>query len=182
MKFLKNRKTATGITALIILFSILLGAHLSLTKLKEETLSVFYHGENTGEKGIQSDLEYISDQCYNLTVVAGRYMNREEETVKEVSEHLEALKKAAAPGDKYKAKENLIKASMELHEKLVLMNLTEKDRYYCDSFPVNLRSRELIISHSSYNEKAASYNRCLQRFPANILSRITFVRPLELYE
>jgi len=182
MEFLKNRKTAKGITALIILFSILLGAHLSLTKLKEETLSVFYQGENKGEKGIQSDLEYISDQCYNLTVVAGRYMNREEDEVKEVSERLEAMKKADAPGDKYQAKENLIKTSMELHGKLNLMNLSEKDRYYCDSFPVNLKSRELIISHNSYNEKAASYNRCLQRFPANILSRITFVRPLELYE
>jgi len=182
MIFLKNRKTAKCITALIILFSVLLGAHLSLTKLKEETLSVFYQGEYKGEKGIQSDLEYISDQCYNLTVVAGRYMNREEETVKVVSERLEALKKADTPGDKFKAKEDLIKVSMGLHEKLDLMNLSEKDRYYCDSFPVNLKSRELIISHSSYNEKAASYNRCLQRFPANILSRITFIRPLELYE
>lgn len=182
MKYLKNRKIAIGITSFAVLFSILLGAHLSLTKIRDEALLIFYNGEKMDGKGIQSDLEYIADQCYDLTVVAGRYMDKEDKRIKEVLANLDLINNAVTPRDKYQAKEKLIEATMNLYENLDSMDMEERDLYYRGSFPANVESRQLIISHNSYNENALSFNNCLKRFPANVLSKITFVRPLELYE
>ncbi|MFT4142944.1 MAG: hypothetical protein QM644_00705 [Mobilitalea sp.] len=182
MKYLKDRKMAIKITSFLIVFSILLGANLSLSKIREEAMLIFYQGERMDGKGIQSDLEYIMDQCYNLTVVAGRYMDKDDERIKNVLIHIELLEKTSTPGEKFEAKEQLLEASMKLYEDLNLMNLDERDQNYRDSFSVDVKSRQLIISHSSYNKKALVFNKCLKRFPANVLSKITFVKPLELYE
>jgi hypothetical protein len=182
MKYLKDRKIAIRITSFLIAFSILLGANLSLSKIREEALLIFYQGERMDGKGIQSDLEYIMDQCYNLTVVAGRYMDKDDERIENVLEHIDLMEKAETPGYKFEAKEQLLEVSMKLYEELNLMNLDERDQYYRDSFSVDVKSRQLIISHSSYNKSASIYNKCLKRFPANVLSAITFVKPLELYE
>lgn len=182
MKYLKNRKAAIGITSFLVLASILFGAHSSLTRLREQALAVFYNGEKMDGKGIQYDLKYISDQCYDLTVVAERYLDGKDQRIEEVLDNREQLDRAAAPGDKFKAKEKLLEAAMSLYDALGTVELTEKDAYYRDSFPVNVKSRQLIISHSTYNEHAIAFNKCLKRFPANILGRITFVKSLELYE
>jgi hypothetical protein len=182
MKYLKNRKIAVRITSFIVLLSILLGAHLSLTKLRDEALQIFYSGEKMNGKGIQSDLEYIADQCYNLTVVAGRYMNKEDVIILEIIQNRDLLGNADTPGDKYQAKEKLIKSTMILYENLKSLNLNERDEYYNDSFPVNVESRQLIISHSSYNKNALTFNNILKKFPANILRWIIFMKPLDLYE
>ncbi len=182
MRYLKNRKIAIRITIFSVLLSILLGSHFSLIKLRDETLQIFYSGEKMNGKGIQNDLEYIADQSYNLTVVASRYMEKDDERIAEVLKNRDLINSAVTPGDKYQAKEKLMVAAMNLYEDLGSMNLEEKDQYYRDSFTVNVESRQIIISHSSYNERALVFNKCLKRFPANVLSRITFVKPLELYE
>ena len=108
MKSLKNKKIAIRITSFIVLCSMLLGAHLSLTKLRDEALMVFYQGERMDGKGIQSDLEYISDQCYNLTVVASRYKGKEDERIEKVVVEIDSLHNEKSPGDKYQATERLI--------------------------------------------------------------------------
>jgi hypothetical protein len=182
MKHLKNRKTAISVTSFLILLSILFGAHSSLTGIRDRALDIFYTGEKADGKGIQSDLEYISDQCYNLTVVAGRYMDKGDARIEDILKKRDRLDSAATPGDKYRAKEELIEAAMSLYEDMGTMELEERDRYYRDGFAADVESRQLIISHSSYNENAIAFNKCLKRFPANILSKITFVKPLELYE
>jgi hypothetical protein len=182
MKYLNNRKTAIRITAIAVVISILFGSHSSLIKLRDEVLQIFYQGENMNGKGIQSDIEYISDQCYNLTVVASRYMDKKDESIENVLQNRDLLSAADTPGDKYQAKEKLIEASMNLYDDLGSMILEERDQFYRDSFKVNVASRQLIISHNSYNDHALTFNQGIKRFPANILSKLTFVKPLELYE
>ncbi|MGF7145382.1 hypothetical protein HNQ56_003823 [Anaerotaenia torta] len=182
MKYLRNRKVAIGITAFAVFLSILFGSHSSLMQLREETSLIFYSGEKKNGKGIQHDLEYITDQCYNLTVVAGRYMDPDDERIKEVLRKRDLVNSAVTPREKYQTSESLIEAAMKLYKDLGFMSLEERDQYYRDSFAVNVESRQLIISHSSYNELAVTFNESLERFPANVLSKITFVKPLELYE
>ncbi len=182
MKYVRNKKIAIRITCFIILLSILFGAHSSLTKLRREALDVFYYGEEANGKGIESDLEYIADQCHNLTVVAGRYMDKEDERIAEVLEKQDLLESALTPADKFQRNEELIEAAMSLYEELSDIELQERDQYYRDSSAVNIKSRQLIIAHSTYNEGAIIFNKCLKQFPANILSKIVFVKSLELFE
>jgi hypothetical protein len=182
MKYLNNKNIAVKITSFLILFSILLGAHFSLTKLRDEALQTFYNGENRDGKGIQSDLNYIADQCYNLTVVASRYLDKDDKKILEVIQNRDLIEKANSPGDKYQAKEKLIKSSMILYDNLKSLDLSERDQYYNDSFPINIESRQLIISHNSYNDNALEFNRILKKFPANLVRWIIFMKPLALYE
>lgn len=182
MKYLKDKKTAVIVTSIVVLFSILYGSHNSLIKLKNQVTEVFFNGENGDGKGIDSDLEYISDECYNLTVVAGRYMDKKDERIQDILNNRDILNEADTPGEKFKAKDKLIESAENLYNDLVTMDLNEKDQYYRDSFPVNVESRELIISHNSYNDKARAFNQTLKKFPANILGTVTFVKPQELYE
>lgn len=182
MKYLQNRKIAMGITCIMIFCSILFGAFHSLTRLRNQALDVFYQGENTSGKGIQADLEYMADACHNLTVVAGRYLDKKNERVKEVKNNRDLFLEANTPGDKYKAMESLLNASKLLYEELGIKKLSERDQKYRNDFAVNIKSRQLIISHSNYNERAVAFNNCLKQFPANILSKVTFVKSLELYQ
>ncbi|QHQ59927.1 hypothetical protein Ana3638_03305 [Anaerocolumna sedimenticola] len=182
MRYLKSKKTAVIITSILVLISILYGSHHSLTKLRSEVKEVFFNGENASGKSINSDLEYISDECYNLTVVAGRYIDKDDERIINILNSRELLEKADNPGRKFKTGKKLIEIATVLYNDLKVMELSERDRYYTESFPVNVRSRELIISHNSYNDKAREFNRILKVFPANLLRRMTFVKTLELYE
>ena len=182
MKLLKNVKTAVIVTAALIILSSLYGSHHSLTVLRNEAKEVFYNGEKSDGKGINSDLEYISDECYNLTVVAGRYIDKKDERITDILSSKDLLEKYSSPGTKYKAKEQLVAAAMVLYQDLKAMELSERDRYYTESFLVNVNSRELILSHNSYNGKAREFNRILEDFPANLFGKLTMVKPLELYE
>lgn len=182
MTYIKKRNIAIWITVGIVCFSILFGTRSSLTELRQDALEIFYQGEKRDGKGIDSDLEYMSDQCYNLTVVAGRYLDPADKNITKVLDYREKLSEADAPGSKFREKESLLQAAMNLYDVLGGVELSEKDRYYRESFPVNIESRQRIISHSSYNRKAQQFNLCMEEFPAKILGRIVFVKPLELYE
>ncbi|WFR58855.1 hypothetical protein QA584_07185 [Anaerocolumna sp. AGMB13025] len=182
MKVLKIKKTAVVITAVLVILSSMYGSHHSLMVLRNEVLEVFYNGEKSDGKGINSDLEYISDECYNLTIVAGRYIDKEDERITDILSKRELLAESNGPGSKYKAREQLVAAAMVLYQDIKAMELSERDRYYIESFLVNVNSRELILSHSSYNGKAREFNRILEVFPAKLFGKLTMVKPLELYE
>jgi hypothetical protein len=182
MTYIKKRNIAIWITVGIICFSILFGTRSSLTELRQDALEIFYQGEKRDGKGIDSDLEYISAQCYNLTVVAGRYLDPADGNITGVLDYREKLSEADTPGSKFREKENLLQAALNLYDVLGGLELSEKDQYYRESVPVNIESRQRIISHSSYNQKAQRFNRSMEAFPANILGRMVLVKPLELYE
>ncbi len=182
MKFIKNRKVAAGITCIIVLMSILIGGHSSLTRLRIEVLNQFYYGDEYTGKGIQGDLKYMVGQCYNLTVVAQRYIDKDDEKIKEVIKYRDLFQGALTPEEEVGTSTKAIEAAMKLYETMGTIELEQRDQYYRDSFAVNIESRRLIISHSGYNEKGLLFNQNLDRFPANVLSKITVIKPLVLYE
>ena len=179
---IKKRGIAWLITIIAIIVSSIIGAGSSLNKLRQEAESIFYLGEEKDGAGIQHDLEMIMSDCYNLTVVASRYMNENDKLISAVRKNREALSLAKTPGEKYRQAQNLLSSATELYIHLGDIHLSEKDNSFRSSLYANINSHNIIISRSTYNQHAREFNNILKSFPANILSFVAFVSPLELYE
>ena len=182
MEFFKKRRNAWFVTLLIIILVTVVSAGSSLNKLRKQADNVFYNGEGMDGMGIQHDLDMIMSYCSNLTVVASRYMDKEHDLVKAVNNNKDALEAAETPDKKYQGAQNLFQSVTELYVYMGDLHLSEKDQDFHDSIYADIESRYIIISRSTYNQYAKEFNIIRNRFPANILSAITSVPALELYE
>ena len=182
MAFWQNRAAAWAITAAAVAFSVWFGAASSLGSLRAETERLFTEGVSAKEPGIQYDLDWMLEASHNLLVVARRYLTENDPALLAVEDARAKLAAASGTARKYDGAEFLLSASAQLNYALSRMELDERDERYRQSLIADLESRWLIIGrNTAYNERAAAFNAELERFPANVLSRITFVRPLELF-
>jgi len=182
MRVLRKRATAWTITILIIILSTIISGGSSLNKLRQETIDIFYLGEKMNGVGIQHDLNMIMTNSVNLTVVAGRYLGQGHELIQKVLNARDALNKAETPGEKYDAAQELLSSVTELYTYLGNMELKEKDQNFRESLYAEINSHNIKISRSAYNQYSRKFNNLLNTFPANILSKVAFIRPVELYE
>lgn len=181
MPLLKRRAVAWIVTGLVVLLSILLGFSSSLGALRAEAERAFAEGVSEEEPGIQYDLEWLLDLSHNLTVVAKRYLAANDPAVTGVEDARAKLTAAQSPADKYDAAERLVVAGSALHHALRQQALSERDAQYNESAMADIESRWLILGRNPYNERAAAFNSELERFPANVLSRLVFIEPLERF-
>lgn len=182
MKFFRKRLNAWLITLLIIILSTSISAGSSLNELRKQAEDIFYIGEEKDGTGIQHDLDMVMSNCSNLTVVAGRYLDKEHELISAVNEGRTALSASKTPSEKYKEAQNLLHSVTELYTYMGDLELSEKDKNFRNSLYANINSHNIIISRNTYNQYAREFNNTLNQFPANIFGIITFITPLELYE
>ena len=181
-RWLRDRKVAIVITIIIMILSTGFGAHRSLENRGEYAEWVFYHGSYGDGGGIQSELDTRAGLASNLLIVAGRYLDDEDEAVQRLKNAREALVQAENIGEKYIANEELSQAADNLAQVLNACSLTENDRRYQRGIIVEMESANEIIGHDEYNTLANAYNRnVLGSFPANILKEIVGVEELETF-
>ena len=109
-------------------------------------------------------------------------MDKEHDLITDVRKNREALGAAKTPSKKHQEAQKLLNSVTVLYIYLGDLPLNEKDRKFRNSLYANINSHNIIISRSTYNQHAREFNNILSRFPANILSAVAFVSPLELYE
>jgi len=178
--FLKKYKTATLISTVVIIASILLGTGRSLRALKAEVDAAFYNGVNADSLSIQNDLNERLDLSYSLTTLAGKYLS--DSSRDDVLAAREKLTNADGITDKYDANEELTDATQALISALQDVTLSEEDEKSLQRLDANLRSRNDTISHDGYNQLAEQFNTdVLGAFPANLIGRLAFVREAELF-
>jgi len=182
MKFLKKRINAWIITILIIVLSTVISGGSSLNKIRQQTMDIFYLGEDMDGAGIQHDLNMIMSDSANLTVVAGRYLSKDHELIQKVLNDRDALNEAETPAEKYDATQKLLSSVTELYTYLGDLSLSEKDQNFRNNLYANINSHNIKISRNSYNKYAKEFNSLLNTFPANILSKLAFISPVEPYE
>ena len=180
--WLRDRKVAIVITIIVMICSTGFGVHRSLEDKGEYAEWVFYHGSFGDGGGIQDELDTRAGLASNLLVVAGRYLDSEDEAVQRLKEARETLVTADGIGEKYLANEELSQAADNLAQVLDACNLTDNDRRYQRRIIVDMESSNEIIGHDEYNQLANAYNRnVLGVFPANVLKEIVGVEELETF-
>lgn len=165
----------------MILVSVLIGSSRSLSQLAGQVNDAFFQGVNGDGLSIQNDLQQRMNDAYNLVVVGRRYLQEDDAAITQVLTAREALANAQTPSEKYQKNNDLTAATTELYYKLQEQQLSEKDAQYNSQLYAELSSRNTTIQNDGYNQMAEDFNRTLQQFPANLLSKVVFVQPAELF-
>ena len=181
MDILQNRFVAAVLAVLIVVVSSVVGGGATLSALRAQTEAVFTLGE-AGGAGIQGDLNEIAAQAFNITVIAGRYLQPDYSGIVNVLEKRDALHRAATPRENHRAAEELLFATHVLRTTLDGLELSVQDQNLLASCVVEINSRLSLIANNPYNQSALHFNQTLERFPANLMGAAAGIRPLELYE
>jgi|GEM_PF-3748687 len=181
-KFFFKPFGAILLTILLIFSAVWLGARSSLLALQNTALTYFHSGDKNG-KGIQYDLDRILEETYNLNKLLSRYLPESDENLKASVAAREALKNATTIPGKYERLQELSAAVDNLYNATADIQMRNKnDENNRKGFYSNIRSEGLIIGKSPYNEQARKVNQAMEDFPASLLRRITFVKPMEVFQ
>ena len=180
-----NKKNVVGacVMAGVILLSIPLGAHMSMTKLREEAKDSYYY-DKTGF-AIYQGVEERQAAGSNLITVAERYTSQNPELTGLIGDLEYAVSLAESSyGDFFEeaqANRQIGEAAQALYDALGNVQLDEFDRDYPDQLMAQLESAQDQINRSSYNDDAREFNARLEKFPMNFLRHIAGVQPLATY-
>lgn len=179
MKFFKSHTGAMVVMTVVIILSVLLGSHRSLTAERAKVEALFTQGDGSGYS-IATDLADRRDIGANLLTVAGRYLS--ENDTADLAAAVRELGQAEDLGELYLWNEALGEHAEEVMAKLDGCALSEKDAQYVQGFRTDLAARADTIARDPYNQQAENFNeKVLGAFPANLLSRITFVRKAQVF-
>lgn len=183
MHALGNRAIAFLLCLLMIVGASLFGAAASLGSLREQSERSFT------TSGMQQDLIDLSASCANVATVAGRHLSADDPDLIRVAELRSNLMSASTAGEKHDLAAELMMSTEMLFNRLQRL-LGEETRAYSDladdvdmaaSAWAGAQSKQALLARGSYNESAAFYNLMLGKFPANVLGKLTGLKPLELY-
>lgn len=172
MKFLKSYTGGMVVLAVVIVLSVLLGSHRSLVSERAKVEEQF--------APIAGDLQDCLDITANVLTVGERYLEESDLTGLEGSRNMLSDWHGISNG--YTAYTRLQEEAAAVLDRLEECELTDKDREYVQGFRTDLASEADTISRDGYNNAAETFNsKVLGAFPANILSKLTFVADAELF-
>jgi len=166
----------------VIIFSVLFGSRRSLYAERSRVESAFLNGVEGDGFSIGNDLNIRVGESLNLITIAKRYLDGNDPAIRAVQEACDRLNESDDPSDMFDANQRLTEACTALSDKLAGLPLSEKDEKYRLGIVDELKSRNDTISHDGYNDLAEKFNARLESFPANILSRLTGVKPISLFQ
>lgn len=177
--FFKSHTGAMVVMTAVILLSVLLGSHRSLTAERAKVEAIFYQGDGSGYS-IAADLNECLDITANLLTVAGRYL--EENALAKLEGSRNMLADWHGITSAHSAYDRLMEEAEAVLDELERQTLTEKDAEYVQGFRTDLAARADTIARDPYNQAAEAFNeRVLGAFPASLLGRLTFVREAEVF-
>ena len=172
MKFLKSYTGGMVVLAVVIVLSVLLGSHRSLVSERGKVEEQF--------APIAGDLQDCLDITANVLTVGERYLEESQLAALEGSRNMLSDWHGISNG--YTAYTRLQEEAAAVLDALEKCDLTDKDREYIQGFRTDLASEADTIARDGYNAAAEQFNsKVLGAFPANILSKLTFVAPAELF-
>jgi|GEM_PF-6256253 len=180
---LKHRVFAVLTTFMLIMISIFGVGGNDLRNMRQEISLIFEQGTPINPMSIQQQLDVILAQSSNILVVAGRYLDGNDELLLAVQTSNNNLRTAETPTEKYHQKNILLSNVNLLHDELNMISfqISERDNLYLSSALVNIASSERIIRNNKYNSIVTEFNEKLRRFPANIISQVRGIEPVYIY-
>lgn len=180
----KSSIVGVCVMAGLILLSIPVGVHTSLTDLRDEAEGSYYY-DQTGY-AIYQGLEAREATGNNLITVAERYTSQNPELTGLIGELEYAISLTQNSysdfSDEAQANQLMGDAAQNLYEELKQTELSESDEKYPDQLIAEMESEQDKINRSSYNDDAREFNARLDKFPVNLLRFVAGVEPLATYD
>jgi len=197
VKFFQKRSTASLIAAVVVILSVLFGAHRSLGDAVGSVSDTFYNGVydtagNYIRRSVYSQLEKRRDTAMSMISLADVY--GESDAVAAARESLRqaratlAVNMDAGAGPKTLYGDNLAlqRAADDLYAVLhgaISQASATEDLILLENHYATLGNAARLIEESGYNEAVRAFQHSvLSVFPANVLRAVTFVTPPELFE
>ena len=169
MTFLKSRKGACLVMALLVVLALLVGTPRSLNAKLNKVEAAFENGVENDGFSIQNDLLARAEYAYNLTVVAGRYLSPAD--TKALLDAREELLDADTVAQKFEANRALEEAFQTLDGKLKETKLSDTDSRLANALRADFRAAGDTISHDGYNMLAREYNDARSKAPLGFLAK-----------
>ena len=180
----KSSIVGACVMAGLILLSIPVGVHTSLTDLRDEAEGSYYY-DQTGY-AIYQGLEAREATGNNLITVAERYTSENPALTSLVGdlEYAVNYSQNCWDGDADQAEANQLmgQAAQALYKELKSTQLSETDQKYPDQLIAQMESEQDKINRSSYNEDAREFNARLEKFPVNLLRGVAGIEPLTTFD
>lgn len=177
-----KRIVAVIVMLLLIASAVLLGTQRSLSKMKRELDAVFENGVDGDGYSIQSDLDIIMDQSWNLLTVAGNYYSSDDERIMALKTAYTELSEAKTVGEKSAADRAVTEAVTVLYDALKNEpSLTDAHAKLIGQYYTEIQSRNQTIANDGYNDAARGYNEELSGFPAVFIAPLLGIEEAELF-
>lgn len=199
MNFLKKRRNAFLIAAVIVILATLFGAYRSLGESSQEVSDTFYDGVYDSSLGytlpsIYGQLQKRAASAMNMITIGVSYEGDEAgsdtDSLRSArNELLDAMTGGDGPAVLFDLDTRLQESADALYDTLYLQLAASSDSGATsdmadlESDYDTLNNAARVIGESGYNEHVRAFNRSvLSVFPANLLKTVTFVRTPELFE
>ncbi len=149
-----------------ILFSLLVPGASKLKSLRDDVMSA-YEG---GEESILGDLSKHNENAYNIITVGKRVLGDDNSAITDAETAYKNMNGASTPAEKYAADQQLDSAITYLVSTLNDAGMNEKDKTLVTGQKSEMDSRDMIISHSDYNERVTEYANTVSSFPASFIA------------
>lgn len=163
---LSSRGVAATFLICCVLFSLLVLGGGKLSALRSDVLSAY----DGGEGSIISDLTKHNENAYNIITVGKRVLGADDSAITDAEAAYKAMNVASTPADKYAADQQLDSAITYLVSAMNAAGMNDKDKTLVTGQKADMDSRDMIISHSDYNERVFEYAQAVSSFPGNLIA------------
>ena len=175
----KGRAIAViGMVRLIVL-SIPLGMGFSLVRARNNASAHFYGSNDT--YGLLEDLSRLSGEAVNMTTLAGKYMEADDELILAVREWSSQLDAAQRPPEKAKAYAELTVQMNKLYNELKSVEMNAEDEDYREEIYNDFVMYVDFVSYNEYNIEATEFNETFRNAPGKVIGTMMGVKELELF-
>lgn len=178
MRFSENLLIARIVLAAAIVVSLVFGGGGALMDRRVSLDAQF----NASSESIGAELQEMRSNAAVLVSIASKYDAANQTFISDLNAAVSALDEAGDPSAKYQASLKLDSAIENLYSNLTGLKLNDMDAQDARYAYKNFTSAQLRISHDSYNELAAEFNKDLGKFPAGLLGALRGVSPLSLFQ
>ena len=195
-----NKKFAYFITAIIIALSFLLGGAKSLNSARDKVVTVFEDGkkqgflsscvntvsdffneENKAANSLLEDVRKCAEASQTIAVIAEKYLGENDVVVGKLENVIRNMKSTKSIDKIHEFTIEIELLTSELRQKDGVKSMEENDKYDWNNAFNEMASYKNTKNLREYNEKAKSYNKRLQEFPANIIRATRLVEELPIF-
>jgi len=173
--FFYNKTIAAFALVAMVLFSVFVLGGSGLRQEREKALDVFY-GDNEYGVDISLECENIISNCKNLLVIAGKYLEKDDEAVEGLSIHTSY----PVSVDRFERANGLSgssgfaqKYANDVMVKLLTMDITEKDREYLIKIEADIDTAVRKSLLSGYNICHESYAVTISNPYTGFIAKVT---------
>lgn len=176
-----NRPLALLLTVPVVLLSVLLsgGGHLASEKTKIEQF--FFSGVDADGYGIAKDLVTRAEAAYNMAVLLEDALGKEDGDVAAVYTLHKEMQAEERVSLLYGLDQQLQGHVQSLEGRLGGLSLSEETQRLFQRQYADFASFGHTIKQNTYNFQADAFNQRLLAFPANLISKLYGVKPIEAF-